>query len=299
MGKYKGILFMLAAAGCFSLMAAFAKTLRTSFTAGQLVFYRNSIGLLFLSFSLLKNKPHQRGGQFLWLAFRGIMGTIAVYALLFSIVHMPLGTAMAYNLTSAIFISFFGHMFFKEYHGWPVIAGLIIGFLGMILVYKPQMNIAWYYHVAGLISGMASASAYITIGRLTTYYDSRIVVLSFLTTGILLPLFSMFVHAISGWRADELFILDWKLPTSSEWIWVILFGFFALLGQYFVTRSYGSDKAGIVSVIAYANIPFSLFLGVFLGDALPSIITTLGIILIIISGIIIAFYKQSNAVSEN
>lgn len=290
---------MLAAAGCFSLMAAFAKTLRTSFTAGQLVFYRNSIGLIFLSFSLLKNKPHQQGGKFLWLAFRGIMGTIALYALLYSIVHMPLGTAMAYNLTSAIFISLFSHILFREFHGWQVILGLIIGFLGMILVYKPQMDIAWYYHVAGLISGIASATSYITIGRLTRFYDSRVVVLSFLTAGILLPLCSMIIHAVTGWTADELFILDWKFPESSEWIWILLFGFFALLGQYFVTRSYGSDKAGIVSVIAYANIPFSLFLGIFLGDALPGIITTIGIILIIISGVIIAFYKQSDSVSDH
>lgn len=299
MEKYKGIFFMLLAAACFSLMAACAKTLRFGFTAGQLVFYRNSIGLIFLSISLIQNKPRQQGGKFLWLAFRGIMGTIALYALLFSIVHMPLGTAMAYNLTSAIFISLFSHMFFKEFHGWPVIFGLILGFAGMIFVYKPQMDIAWYYHLAGLISGMASASSYITIGKLTKYYDSRVVVLSFLSAGIIFPLLSMMVRYFTGIRSDEIFILDWKLPMPSEWKWVISFGLFALLGQYFVTRSYGSDDAGIVSVIAYANIPFSLFLGILLGDAIPGIITSIGIILIIMSGVIIALYKKYHSVNES
>ena len=35
------------------------------------------------------------------------MGTIALYTLLYCILHIPLGTAMSYNLTSALFIAIF------------------------------------------------------------------------------------------------------------------------------------------------------------------------------------------------
>lgn len=45
--RYKGIFFMLLAALGFSIMGGAAKALKGSFSAGQLVFYRNAIGLLF------------------------------------------------------------------------------------------------------------------------------------------------------------------------------------------------------------------------------------------------------------
>ena len=108
---------MLLAALGFSLMGASAKLLKGSFNAGQLVFYRNAVGLLFLSVSLIRYYPKQVGGKTGWLIFRGLMGTTALYTLLYCILHMPLGTAMTYNLTSAIFIALFSFLFFREYHG--------------------------------------------------------------------------------------------------------------------------------------------------------------------------------------
>ena len=105
--KYKGIFFMLLAALGFSIMGGAAKSLKWSFTAGQLVFYRNFVGLMVLVPGLLIRRPVQPGGKFLRLAFRGIMGTIALYTLLYCILHIPLGSAMSYNLTSAIFIAIF------------------------------------------------------------------------------------------------------------------------------------------------------------------------------------------------
>ena len=110
--KYKGILFMLLAALGFSIMGGAAKSLKGNFSAGQLVFYRNLVGLLVLVPGLLIKPPIQHGGKFLRLAFRGMMGTIALYTLLYCILHIPLGTAMSYNLTSALFIAIFSFFLF-------------------------------------------------------------------------------------------------------------------------------------------------------------------------------------------
>jgi drug/metabolite transporter (DMT)-like permease len=66
----------------------------------------------------------------------------------------------------------------------------------------------------------------------------------------------------------------------------------ALFGQYFVTKAYGADKAGIVSAISYAGIIFSIFIGMLLGDAFPDAVSLLGILLIICSGLMISFIKK-------
>lgn len=285
---------MLLAALGFSIMGGAAKSLKTSFNAGQLVFFRNAIGLLFLVPGLFIKPPVQEGGKLMRLAFRGFMGTLALYTLLYCVLHLPLGTAMSYNLTSALFIAIFSFFLFGEYHGKKVVLAVILGFSGMLLIYKPVMHLPWYYHLAGLLSGITSAIAYLTVNRLTKYYDPRIIVLSFLTSGFIVPLITMIIHYASGVPADGLFIIDFKLPQGAEWLLLLLMGLAALFGQYFVTRSYGSDKAGIVSVFGYANIIYSVFIGMLLGDAFPDWVSWAGIFCIIGSGVIISLVKRSS-----
>ncbi|HET6996411.1 MAG TPA: DMT family transporter [Chitinophagaceae bacterium] len=295
--KYRGIFFMLLAALGFSIMGGAAKSLKGSFTAGQLVFYRNLVGLIVLVPGLFIKKPVQPGGKFLRLAFRGIMGSIALYTLLYCILHIPLGTAMSYNLTSAIFIAIFSFFLFGEYHGLIVLFAVLLGFTGMLLIYQPNMHLPWYYHLTGLISGIVSAIAYLTLGRLAAYYDPRVIVLSFLLSGFLLPLISMSIHYSTGIAADGLFIIDWRWPQGWEWLSMAILGLAALFGQYFVTKAYGSDKAGIVSSIGYANIVFSVFIGMALGDAFPDWMSLAGILCIISSGIIISMVKRKAVAS--
>lgn len=283
---------MLLAAMGFSIMGGAAKALKGSFNAGQLVFYRNLIGLVFLAASLASRPPDSRGGKFHLLLFRGLMGTTALYTLLYCILHIPLGTAMSYNLTSALFIAVFSFLLFREYNGKRVLLAVLLGFLGMLLIYKPVMHFPWYYHLAGLISGITSALAYITVGRLNKYYDPRIIVLAFIGTGVLVPVLFMVSRAAFSLPVDDIFFISWKWPEGPEWGLLLLLGLSALFGQYFVTRAYGSDKAGIVSAVGYANIIFSVFIGLMLNDPFPDLISWAGIFCIITSGVIISWVKR-------
>jgi len=239
------------------------------------------------------HKPWQnKGGKLPGLVFRGIMGTTALYTLLFCILHMPLGTAMTYNISSTIWIALLSFLIFGEYNGVRVLFAILLGFAGMLLIYKPIMHLPIGYHFAGVLSGLTSAIAYLTVGRLAGYYDPRVIVLSFLVSGFLFPLISMLVHHIGGVPADGLFIISWKTPDVRQAIFIVMMGLAALFGQYFVTRAYGSDRAGIVSAVSYASIIFSLTIGMLLGDALPDIISFAGILCIVTSGIIISLYKR-------
>ena len=291
--RYKGIFFMLLAALGFSLMGGAAKLLKGNFNAGQLVFFRNLVGAIGLTTALIAKPPVNRGGKFHWLVFRGIMGTIALYTLLYCVLHLPLSTAMTYNLTSAIFIALFSFLLFKEYHGPMVLLAVAIGFLGMLLVYKPNMHYPWYYHAVGLLSGVVSAIAYITLGRLAPYYDTRVIVSAFIYSGVIIPSVFMILGNVAHLPYDDFFFIQWKWPSGREWVYILWLGVAALFGQYFVTRAYGADKAGIVSVFGYANIIFSVFIGLALGDAFPNLVSWAGISCIILSGVIISLVKRT------
>ena len=292
--RYKGIIYMLLAALGFSLMGGAAKLLKGNFGAGQLVFWRNLVGFAVLVAGFVIKPPVSKGGHLLLLVFRGVVGATALYTLLYCILHIPLGTAMTYSLTSTLFIAVFSFVLFKEYHGRRVLLAVLIGFVGMLLIYKPNMHFPWYYHVTGLASGIASAVAYISVNRLTKYYDTRIIMLAFIGAGLVIPLLLMITAGVFNIRTDDVFFIEWKWPVGIQWVYVLWLGLAAFGGQYFVTKAYGADKAGIVSSIGYANIVFSVFLGMLLGDAFPDWMSSAGILCIIISGVMISLYKRKS-----
>jgi drug/metabolite transporter (DMT)-like permease len=81
------------------------------------------------------------------------------------------------------------------------------------------------------------------------------------------------------------------MPSGVVWLYVLAMGILATLAQVYMTKAYGASKAGIIGAVSYTNIPFSILVGLFLGDSLPGIITTSGIVLIITAGILVAKAK--------
>lgn len=283
---------MLLAALGFSVMGGFAKELRTSFNAPQLVFYRNLTGVLFLSASFFRYPVKQSGGRFGLLAFRGIMGTLALYTLLYNIIHIPLGAAMTYNTINTFYIALLSGWLLKEKLSTIAWICIIGGFTGILLIYKPSADFSWKYHGIGLLHGLFSAFAYLSIGTLNKYYDARIIVLSFLLSGLLLPLITMLSGYALHLTHDDFFFPVFRMPVGIDWFYLIGLGISALLGQYFVTKAYSNDKAGIVSAIGYSNIIFGLTIGILLGDAFPDMLAILGVLIVIGSGVMISLTKK-------
>ena len=282
---------MLLSALGFSMMGGFAKML-TSFNAPQLVFYRNLIGLVILLYSFVRFPVHQIGGKTGLLIFRGLMGTVALYTLLYNILHIPLGTALTYNTTNTIFIALLSFWVLREKLGLTAWICIAIGFIGVMLINRPSADVGWKYHIVGLVCGTSSAVAYLSVSSLNKYYDTRMIVLSFMVSGIVLPLIGMLISWTGIFPEDGLFVSNLRLPLGMEWVYLLGMGITALLGQYFVTKAYGHDKAGIVSVIGYSNIIFGIVIGVIMGDRFPDLQTLAGIALVMASGITISLSKR-------
>ena len=149
----------------------------------------------------------------------------------------------------------------------------------------------WKFHMVGLVCGISSALAYLSVSSLNKYYDTRLIVLSFILSGIILPMTGMLLGSFTGLSHDDFFITGFRLPQGTEWFYIAGMGLTALMGQYFVTKAYGQDKAGIVSAIGYSNIVFALLIGLFLGDAFPDKQSLLGILLVMISGVVISLRR--------
>ncbi len=288
----RGILLMLLASLSFACMGGFAKVVSQTLPPVEVTFFRNIFGVLLVGFSIIKVPLRQTGGKFWLLVFRGSMGFAALLAYFYIMAHIPLAEAVTYNKTSPIFVAIFAYIFLHEkLHPFAVFA-VIIGFVGIVLIAQPQGGSFDKYDLLGIFSGMGAALAYTSIRELRKYYDTRAIVMSFMGVGTVMPLLLMLITPYVSYSYE----FDWMfatfvMPQGIEWIYVMAVGIFATVSQLLMTKAYELTKAGIVGTISYSNILFALLIGIMLGDPVPDIWTTLGILLVILSGLLVALPK--------
>ncbi len=279
---------MLLASLFFAIVGAFAKILSRHMPSVEVVFFRNLISFIFVVATIYKYPIKQSGGKLWLLIFRGVMGLLGVLAFFYNIAHISLADAMTFSRTSPIWTAIFAYIFLDEKinkKGWIAV---FIGFLGVVLIMKPNGLTFSKTDIIGVASGVLAALAYTSVRELRKYYDGRVIVMSFMGMGSLFPAIFMWIAQYYQIPNLDFITAKFVLPNGILWLCIVILGGFAALAQIFMTKAYGATKAGIVGASSYAVILFSIFVGVMLGDSLPDIIGAFGIILVVLGGILVS-----------
>ena len=284
---------MLLASLSFAVMGGFAKVVSEVLPPVEVTFFRNVFGVILVGFAIYKSPLKQIGGKPLLLFFRGAMGFLALLFYFYVIAYIPLGEAVTYNKTSPIFVAIFAYLILDEkLNRWAILA-IGLGFIGILFIAQPQGGSFDRYDVFGILSGVGAALAYTSIRELRQYYDTRAIVMSFMGVGTLVPLLLMLITPYIDAPADlDFMFTPFIMPEGIIWFYVFMMGISATFSQLLMTKAYELTKAGIVGTISYSNILFALIIGIMLGDPIPDVWTFLGIILVIISGLLVALSKD-------
>jgi len=288
----RGILLMLLASLSFAAMGGFAKVVSQVLPPVEVTFFRNIFGVVLVGLAIYKVPLKQTGGKPFLLLFRGSMGFAALLAYFYIMAHIPLGEAVTYNKTSPIFVAIFAYLFLNEKLHRSALLAIVIGFVGIVLVAQPQSGAFDKYDILGIFSGIGAALAYTSIRELRKYYDTRAIVMSFMGVGTIAPLILMLITPYVTVSEDfDWMFAEFVMPQGVQWGYVTAVGIFATISQLLMTKAYELTKAGIVGTISYSNIVFAVVIGIMLGDPIPDIWTVLGIILVILSGLLVALPK--------
>ncbi len=282
---------MIIACMLFAITGALAKVISADMPSIEVVFFRNLIGLVMIVYSLYKKPAHQKGGHPYLLIFRGVIGTLALFAFFYNIAHINLGAAFTFSKTSPIFTALLAAMLMGEKlssRGWMAI---FIGFGGILLIIQPELGISktdWL----GIWSGVGAAMAYTSVRELKKSYDTRVIVFSFMGFGTVLPIVFMALAEFIQIDGFEFLFSKFVLPDTKNIFLILLMGVAGLYFQMYLTKAYAaSKKAGTVAAVSYADVIFTIIIGYFMGDGLPNTVAFLGIILVILSGIIVVKEK--------
>ena len=260
------------------------KLLADSITINENIFFRGItmvffiILLMFIKRSKRKKHHKNKKGGYGRLVFRALIGSLSLYAMLYNISTISLGTSVAFAQSAPIWTALFAWIILREKPNIGVIISVIVGFIGVILISNPETsNLKIINIILGILSGIFAALAFISIKSLKGYFDDLTIMLSFGLGASILGIIGMII------LQDSFSVLGMK-----EYAYILLVGITGTIGQYYITRAYTFAPAGIVAPIDYTRIIFSLIFGIILGDMFPDIYSIIGMCLIILSGILVA-----------
>ena len=248
------IIFLIFGSFCFSLMTVCVKKINIRIPIYELVFFRSIFSLFITSLIINKKRINPWGINKSLLLLRGILGTIALICIFYSIRSMPLSIATVIQYTYPIFISIFAGIIIKERISTKIYTALIFGWLGILIILNPfnvlatGLNIKNIDIIIAILGSISTSLAYITVKKLSSTEDIFVIIKYF-------PLVSFIC-------LSPIVLMNWVTPTLYDLGWIIGIGAFTQAGQTFLTLGIKNLKASRAATINYMQVLFAAIWGI-------------------------------------
>ncbi|MCX6257539.1 MAG: DMT family transporter [Bacteroidia bacterium] len=280
--KSRAIILMLLTALSFAIMAVMVKMAGSIPTMEKMVF-RNVISVIIAFITIRKTgdrlfgkKENQR-----WLFARAFFGTAGMFLSFYAISHLYLADASMLNNLAPFVVTILASIFLKEKLSKIQVPALIIVFIASLLVIKPSFDLRVLPALIGLMSAIASGTAYTIVRFLNDKENPYTIVFYFSVVSTLLVVpFAPFYFVV---------------PTREQLVYLVLAGVFATLGQYGLSFAYRLANASEIVVYNYTNIIFSALLGLWVWNEIPDALSiTGGSIIILVSAGLFLYAGRGN-----
>jgi drug/metabolite transporter (DMT)-like permease len=266
-----GILTMIIATICFSLMAAMVKFLR-HLPVMEIIFFRNIPIMLIIPLILKNKKISFWGNNKPLLLLRSLFSSFAAIAFFYTITVMILTDAVTIKQLSPFFIILLASIFLGETIDFRKITFFILAFLGALLVVKPGFRLDIYPAIIALLGAISTAGSHVAL-RSLRLTDHPLVIVNYFGYSIGLISFGILL-----WQGNFI------IPDVLSLFVLLLLGLAGLGGQFALTKAYQMAPTKLVSLYLYLQIIFGALLGVLFFKEIPDLLSVFGASLIIISG---------------
>jgi len=277
--KVKGILHILLAALCFSLMTLFLK-LAGDLPTMEKAFFRNVVAAGMSAVILAKSKEGFRiyKPTFKYVALRCMFGTAGLIANFWAIDRLGLADSNILNKMSPFFAMIMSIYILGEKPDRVEWITIVVAFIGAVFVVKPSAGIASLPAFVGLFGGFGAGTAYSCLRRATNGGERGPVVVF---------CFSMFSTLV----ATPFLIFGFVPMTAKQFILMLLAGVSAMGGQMNITAAYTYAPAKEISVFDYAQVLFAALWGIIFFSELPDIYSLIGYVTIIGTAVFKWYYN--------
>ncbi|MBL0019009.1 MAG: DMT family transporter [Bacteroidetes bacterium] len=222
------------------------------------------------------------------LILRGVFGFGALSMFIATLQNMPMATALVIQYMSPVFVAILGIFLLKEPMRPLQWVWLAMAFAGVVMIKGFDPRVSILYLSIGIASCILSAFAYTTVRSLKDTDHPLVVVFYF-------PLVTLPVAGLLmwyQWRHIGVSEFIFEQHTLEDWLWIVVMGVFAQLGQIFMTLSLHLEKANVVSSMSYLGMIFGLIFGYFLFGETYGIWAAAGIFLVLLGVLLNVFVRE-------
>ena len=281
----RGILAMLFATACFSVMDVCMKRLAESYPAVQVTYLRGISSLPFLLAAIgMFGRWRDLKPQRWWLhVVRGALGFIVLWLFVFSVKFLSLGDAYAIFMSAPLLITALSMPILGEPVGWRRWTAVIVGLIGVLITIRPTGG-GWL--TLGGIAAFGAALGY-------AFNAITIRVLKQSDTGAATIVWALAILTLlSGLAA----IPSWQPLHSEHWGWIVVLGIAGALGQHFITSAFRSAPPPVLAPLEYTALAWAMVFDFALWSVLPSSHMLAGASIIIASGVYVFRRERLQAV---
>ena len=280
--KTTGILFIVSAVLCFSIMNGITKYLSEFYNVITLNMFRYWFFAVFLFFiNSNKNKSIaivSKSKNRLLQTFRGSMLAIQMCFAHYCFLKLGLIETSAIFAVGPLMVTALSIVFLNEKVGWQRLVAIAFGFIGIMIILRPGMKVFDPLSILALACALSYA-VYQILTRFVSNFDTSET--SFFYTGITGAIILSFV--------GPFFYID---VLKSDWILILMICFLGTSAHYFVIKAYQYSEASLLQPFNYLQLVFVSLIGMIVFNEVLEIPVLIGSLMIVFAGLF-TFWRNS------
>ncbi len=202
-------------------------------------------------------------------ASRGLVHGIGVMLWFYAMSRLPIAEVTALGFTTPIFTAAGAMLILGERAKNYRVVGIVMGFIGALIVLRPGLRIIDFGAVAMLIAAPLFACS-LLMAKVATKTESSSVIVALLSVFCTLTLL-------------PLALVYWRTPTMEEWLLLLLTAVFATSGHYFLTLAFHSAELSALQPFSFLQLVWATLLGLVVFSEQPDLWLWLGAGVIVFS----------------
>ena len=273
----RGIAMMTLAVGLYSIMDAMVKWLGPDYPVLELVFFRSLFAFVPIAYVLWRN------GTFAGLrtsrpwghAARSLAGLISISLFFYAYTRMPLANVVAISFAAPLLVTALSVPLLGERVGWRRWSAVVVGFLGVIVMVKPDAGMFDEVAALALAATVFYALVIVSIRKLSRTETPTAIVFYYAATSTLV--------------AGAVMPFVWVMPDAEGWVLLVLVGVIGGVAQFAMTHAFRLADVSVVAPFDYMHIIWAALLGFFIWGEVPGNTIWIGVPVVMASGIYILF----------
>ena len=263
----------------FVLMSVCIKATGDNLPLFEVVFFRNLFALIpLIAVIYYLNLKISEINNIKLHFFRGIVGVSAMSLFFISLRYVPLIEMQTISYSSVFFISILSFFFLGEKIGYRRVIAIIIGFIGVVIILKPDVNLLNNYSVLPLLASIFLSMAVIILKKILVTNNNILTVWAFTLFGTVSSLF--------------FYNEDWIWPNNLDLIFLIASGFLGFTAQFCLTKSFQLADASVLAPLDFTSVVWAFVIGyIFFGEFLSREVLLGGPLILLSVGYI--FYRET------